>query len=162
MSDFTIIKKVFIGLFLFDIIGFLLISSVGGNMINASQTANLNAKIAGITTAIKNITTFTNLVSYIKPVGFWAGLEDIVNFFIGFINIVADLIIAIVNILVLIGDIIDLLFYIMFTYLPSILSVIQSQLGGVGVIVTDGFVFITVLVALYVIYAVFNLITGII
>ena len=162
MSDFTIIKKVFIGLFLFDIIGFLLISSVGGNMINASQTANLNAKIAGITTAIKNITTFTNLVSYIKPVGFWAGLEDIVNFFIGFINIVADLIIAIVNILVLIGDIIDLLFYIMFTYLPSILSVIQSQLGGVGVIVTDGFVFITVLVALYVIYAVFNLIKGII
>ena len=162
MSDFTIIKKVFIGLFLFDIIGFLLISSVGGNMINASQTANLNAKIAGITTAIKNITTFTNLVSYIKPVGFWAGLEDIVNFFIGFINIVADLIIAIVNILVLIGDIIDLLFYIMFTYLPSILNVIQSQLGGVGVIVTDGFVFITVLVALYVIYAVFNLIKGII
>jgi hypothetical protein len=162
MSDFTIIKKVFIGLFLFDIIGFLLISSVGGNMINASQTANLNAKIAGITTAIKNITTFTNLVSYIKPVGFWAGLEDIVNFFIGFINIVADLIIAIVNILVLIGDIIDLLFYIMFTYLPSILSVIQSQLSGVGVIVTDGFVFITVLVALYVIYAVFNMLKGIV
>lgn len=161
-NDFNVIKKVFIGFFLLDIIGFIIIATTGYGIINASQQANFISKITDITTAMQNIATFTTFINYLTTGGFWGGLATILNYFIGFLNVILNVVNFILNIIKLLYAVVVFLLYIMLTYLPAILSAVQAQLGSFGTILTDGFVFITALVSLWLIWAVFNLIKGII
>ena len=160
-NDFSVIKRVFIGLFLLDIIGFLIIATTGYGIINASQQAQFTNNITGITTAMQNIATFTTFIGYINTSAFF-GLGTILNYLIGFFNVVLNIFNFILNVIKLLYAIIVFLLYLMFTYLPTIMDAVKANLGVVGKIISDAFVFITALVALWLAWAVFNMLKGII
>jgi hypothetical protein len=160
-NDFNVIKKVFIGLFLLDIVGFLIIATTGYGIINASQQVQFTTNINAITTAMQNIATFNSFIGYVASSAFF-GIGTILNYFIGFLNVVLNLFNFILNVIKLVYAIIVFLLYLMFTYLPVIMGAFKASLGVVGTIINDAFVFITALVGLWIAWSVFNMLKGIV
>jgi len=172
--EFDIIKKLFILLFVIDVIGFILATAVGASINNPGNLSGFNSTSADLTSKANNmvlaITNYhpiayqklanvaSNIIFDFSTIGNDAG--SIINAFVWIGNFIAEILSFVINLLLLIVDGIVMII-LLFAIVPAMFTVFKGYLGFLGDLFLSAYAIIVVLSVFYFLKLLMTLISGI-
>ena len=146
MDEVELAEKVLIGVFLFEVIGILLGTTIGSSLNNPSVTAlsGFSASVQAKANALSNSFSY-QLLTPLTGNG-WFGVNAIANALIGFFNIAAKIVLFIINFFELLALGILIILDMLFIVLPAMMS---TNLGFLGYVFELGYGLMLILIAIF-------------